>query len=197
MSDLLKVRVGGSSYLCRWEKEYSVKIGDRRYPAVKIGNQLWMAENLDNDITEYTYHYLNYGAYYTVSEINTGIGQLLQSCGVTGWHVPTMDEMNTMIDYVAAQEGTTRAYAGKYLLSTSETGSVDDRYGLSLLLNGSYDGRDEYKQVTDAGIYVNLGERSDDNTYINRMYLNGYGYYGNGREYTYRKYGVRLVRTLT
>lgn len=175
-----------------------ITIQGHTYNVVKVGNQYWINENLNADITQNTYHYQNYGAYYTVQEINEGIPQLLQSLGLTGWHVPTITETNEMIDYIVQQEGlSSRNEVGKYLLRTDQAGSIGDTYGLGFLLTGSYDGRSSWERVTEAGNYSDMGEQSDDNTYMNRMYFStnatAVDTWGNGREAITRKYCTRLI----
>ena len=116
MSDLLKVKVGGSDYLCRWEKSYTVKIGGKRYPYVQIGNNLWLAENLDYaweglDIggtstpsTPHAWYYNNDkntygidGTYKCGLLYNGYAAQYLDANKATllpdGWHVPDYDEL--------------------------------------------------------------------------------------------------------
>lgn len=161
------------------------------YQVVMVGNQCWINENLRADISADTYHYGNYGAYYTITEINEGIPQLLQSLGLDGWHVPTITETNALFDFVMSETGvTSRSNAGKYLMKTTESGAVDDRYGMSFVKNGSYDGR--YGYITDDGYYVNMGEQSSNNTVFNRVAFNS-SFFNQTGEATYRKYGTRLV----
>ena len=166
----------------------TVTIGGIDYPYVKIGDQYWLAKNLQLDITSSTYHYSPYGAYYDVTEINSGIASKLASLGITGWHVPTIEEFNTMVDFVVSDTGSSqRRDAGRYLLA-----DMDNTYGLSLVRCGSYDGRSGYQHVTDDGSTAIYGERSDDDTYTNRVSI-GSSLYINGNEGTYRKYCIRLV----
>lgn len=73
MSDLLKVRVGGSRYLCKWDPHSNeVKIGDRWYPYVQIGRQLWITENLALDISSSITNaeHPEFGRYYNFSQMD-------------------------------------------------------------------------------------------------------------------------------
>lgn len=123
MSDLLKVRVGGSSYLCKWINPRTVEIGGREYKTVKIGNQVWLAENLDYKF-QYNGSTLPVGGsetpsmpaawYYSNNEASYGIDGTYK-CGLLyngyaakylddnkatllpdGWHVPTENEWRTL-----------------------------------------------------------------------------------------------------
>lgn len=122
------------------------------YKAVKIGNQLWMAENLkttkyndgtaipgvtDNaawsNLTTPGYCWLNndnanknvYGAIYNWYTVNTG-----NLCPI-GWHVSSYDEWITLITYVGGHD-----VAGRKLKATSgweNNGNGTDDYGFAAL----------------------------------------------------------------
>lgn len=98
MSDLLKVRVGGSSYLCKWEPiehDYIVIAGGV-YHFTKIGNLLWTTRNFSERIDGVEVIYPNgnplneekYGLLYKAYDMFNKIVPLLP----TGWRVPTAND---------------------------------------------------------------------------------------------------------
>lgn len=125
-----------------------VTIGGRSYPIVKIGNQLWMAENLDykfdglvvggdmsstepranyynNDEATYGINGNKYGLLYNwtaLKKLATDAATLLPR----GWHVPNQSEWNNLIAAVGGS-----SVAGTKLKST--TGWAEGRNG-----DGSY-----------------------------------------------------------
>jgi uncharacterized protein (TIGR02145 family) len=159
-----------SGSLLKFEKKYSVKIGGRRYPVVKIGNQLWMAQNLDWKF-EYNGGTLPIGGsdqprtphawYYNNKKSTYGIDGTYK-CGLMynwyaakylddnkstllpdGWHVPNKTEWDALI---AVCGGTSAAGPKLKALDNSITSSWPsgwngtDDYNFSLLPGGYYDG---------------------------------------------------------
>ena len=103
------------------------------YKTVKIGDQVWMAENLN--------YREGHGFCYN-STICTKYGRLyawsdaLNACP-SGWHLPTKAEFETLIDIVGGQ-----STAGKILKSTSSWkngGNGTDAFGFSALPAGFVD----------------------------------------------------------
>lgn len=130
-----------------------VEIGGRKYPVVKIGNQLWMAENLD-----FAYQGLALnaagtpttpGAWYNGDSYREAYGLLynhyavdyinshLSEIGIpSGWHVPTKAEYETLFSSVGGINNTPSV-----LRDASWGGS--DQYGFcakpgGYYFNGSY-----------------------------------------------------------
>jgi uncharacterized protein (TIGR02145 family) len=107
------------------------------YKTTKIGEQVWMAENLNyevdgskcyNDSTAYCEKYGRLYNWETATKV----------CP-SGWHLPSNDEWETLIDFVGGDEA-----AGKYLKSKSGwlensngEGNGEDKYGFSALPGGS------------------------------------------------------------
>lgn len=162
MSDLLKVKVGGSDYLCKWIKPNTVEIGGREYRTVKIGSQIWMAENLDykwtgldtgstgnpstptawyynNDETTYGWNGYKCGLlynWYAASYLESNKATLLPA----GWHVPTDTELDALATAVGgASAAGTKLKASNVIWATS-WGGTDD-YGFAVLPAGYHNSR--------------------------------------------------------
>jgi uncharacterized protein (TIGR02145 family) len=151
-----------------WEMEYfnAVVIGGKVYRTVKVGQQEWMAENLDfrfdyngeplplngsgtsNSPAAYYYNYDNNGTYAHGGSYNTGLlynwhaANYLNTNRSTlcpGWHVPSESELYTLFSTVG---GT--SVAGTKLKYNSPTWATnwqgDDTYEFSALPSGVYTG---------------------------------------------------------
>ena len=102
------------------------------YKTIKIGNQVWMAENLNfetdssycyNDSAEYC---TKYGRLYSWAAANKACPE--------GWHLPTIDEFETLFTTVGGQ-----STAGKKLKSASgwiKDGNGTDDYSFTALPAG-------------------------------------------------------------
>ena len=141
-----------------------VVIGGRSYPYVQIGNQLWLAENLDykfevdgsqlpigvrgtpstpsawyydNDEATYGVNGNKYGLlynWYAAKYLDDNKSTLLPE----GWHVPTTEEWNTLMNAVGG-----KSIAGTKLKSITgwDSGNGDDSYGFNAFPSGGgYDG---------------------------------------------------------
>ena len=142
------------SSLLKFVKQYSVKIGGRKYKAVKIGNQLWMAENLDykfpktesssnyyyysNDETTYGRTGRNCGLlynWYASKELNDNRSTLLPD----GWHIPSRDEWNTLLTYVGGASTAGAKLKASNLTWAQSWGGTDD-FGLGIIPSGGGNG---------------------------------------------------------
>jgi len=147
------------SSLLKFVKQYSVKIGDRRYKVVKIGNQLWMAENLDykfdglsigtSSSSSIRAYYINnneatYGidgtykcglmyTWYASNYLNNNKSTLLPD----GWHVPEQSEWDTLITTVGNNPGTKLKSLDKSVTSSWPSGwNGTNDYGFNALPGG-------------------------------------------------------------
>jgi uncharacterized protein (TIGR02145 family) len=109
--------------------KYDTLIDDRdgrAYKTVKIGNQTWMAENLDANISgswcygNDTSNCKRYGRLYNWE-------MAMESCP-SGWHLPAGEEWDELVAYAGGAEK-----AGKKL----KAGGTDD-FGFSALMGGAY-----------------------------------------------------------
>lgn len=116
---LLKVKCGGNERLVKYSPN-KVTIGGRTYPTVKIGNQIWMAENLDcpDESISFTLSgspYVPRCSYYEQNEAKYGYNGL--KCGLLyngyaisriqelcpeGWRVPTESDYSDLITTIGA-----------------------------------------------------------------------------------------------
>lgn len=148
------------------EDDSKVTIGGRDYPVVKIGNQLWLAENLD-----FKFSGCNIGGsgtpstpnawYYNNDEATYGIDGT-RKCGLLynwyackllndnrstlcpGWHVPTNDEWTALANAVGGTEvAGTRLKATDVAWATS-WGGTDDYDFATLPAGARYLGSFDY-----------------------------------------------------
>jgi len=128
-------------YRAEWEvreQTFTDPRDGKVYRTVKIGSQIWMAENLNYDIPGskcYKNDPANAEKYDRVYNWKTA----KKACP-EGWHLPSNDEWQTLVDFVGGKE-----IAGKKLKATSgwkkgwfsSSGNGEDTYGFSALPSGS------------------------------------------------------------
>ena len=139
----------------------------KTYKTVKIGNQVWMAENLNFE-TEKSYCYNDsskycdkYGRLYTWAAA-------VDACP-TGWHLPASAEFDTLFKAVGAQ-----SVAGNRLKAATgwKTNlNLGDEYGFSALPAGNryFDGRYN-SEGTNADFWASTEDKDGSSAYA--MYLN-------------------------
>jgi len=124
------------------------------YKTAKIGNQVWMAKNLDYDAPDskcYDNDPTNGEKYGRLYNWETA----MKVCPM-GWHLPSNDEWQTLVDFVGGKE-----IAGNKLKARSgwnKNGNGKDVYGFSALPGGYFD----FLGFQDIGISGNWWGSSED-----------------------------------
>lgn len=132
MSDLLKVRVGGSAYLCKWD--------DGKYvPSeyVQIGSLLWTTKNLDLDlgtegVNQLTHTWPAAGKLYT-------LGLILDTLQLgEGWRIPTDSDFWALRTYVQNHSGSYNLFQA-LVTTDNDYNSYEngmDLFGFDALITG-------------------------------------------------------------
>ena len=173
-----------------FDEDWMVDPRDRQlYKVVTIGEQTWMAHNLNYETDAGSYCYNDsakyckkYGRLYTWA---TAVGKSEEECGYgvecnlgegkvrgvcpEGWHLPSRDEWNTLFTAVGG-----KSMAGKMLKSTSgwnNNGNGSDTYSFSALPAGNrYKDGGYYSGGYDAYFWSSAEYTSDDAYDMNLYY---------------------------
>jgi len=162
----------------------------KNYKTVKIGNQTWMAENLNYDAKGsecYDNKPANCQKFGRLYNWDTA----LESCP-SGWHLPSKSEWEVLDKAVGGEK-----VAGKKLKSKNgwnNNGNGTDEFGFSALPGGFFGSFNNiFLNVGDDGYWWSSSEeRSYDAYYHGILYRGEDAYWNNG--YKYYLLSVRCVR---
>lgn len=204
----------------RLVKDMSVNIGGRDYRVVQIGNQLWMAENLD-----WKFNTLNFrdslnnpldsttaiqAAYYNYDESTYGVNgnkygllynwyavdylnQHLSDLGIPdGWHVPTRTELSTLVSTCDTDVATKLKSTTGWNNSSNGT----DYYGFSLVPAGLQVSSVDTNTVGNVGFLSLSDEYSSGSAYYGYIDISSSTIEEQSNDKTYGL-SVRLVKNLT
>jgi len=171
---------------------------NKSYKWVKIGTQIWMAENLNHAI-EGSKCYDNENANCAIFGRLYNWVMAMMQCP-SGWHLPTNAEWDKLLRYVDDNSGTSSPYssttAGKYLKATSRwdsNGNGTDTYGFAGLPGGGGYSNDQFNYVGSHGDWWSAPEIDAGNAYTRFMYNDQdiFGYFKNNESYLF---SVRCVK---
>jgi len=138
----------------------------KTYKTVKIGNQTWMAENLNIEIGKFKCYAndpancLKYGRLYEW-------GTAKKACP-SGWHLPSREEWQTLVNFVGGENT-----GGTKLKATSgwdKNGNGTDNYGFSALPGGrGYTDDDSFNSAGGFGRWWSSSTKNDY-AYVSELY---------------------------
>jgi uncharacterized protein (TIGR02145 family) len=164
----------------------------KSYKTIKIGSQIWMAENLNYASTDswcydnVSANCLKFGRLYTFITART-------VCPI-GWHLPSYGEWSVIIDFLGGEKvaGGKMKSTGTTLWRTPNTGATNES-GFSGLPGGYRDNPGEFLNLGSVGVWWSSSEYDDSSAWL--LYLGSYS--GNVDRYHLNKgYGlsVRCLR---
>jgi uncharacterized protein (TIGR02145 family) len=132
----------------------------KTYNAVKIGGQVWMAENLNFEAPDGSWCYGNsadscnkYGRLYNWNTAMDGEPDGVQGICPDGWHLPSRAEWGELITYAGANAG--NALKSTTGWSVNKNGAGTDIFGFAALPGGS---RSPGGQYTTASSFSGVGQ---------------------------------------
>jgi uncharacterized protein (TIGR02145 family) len=144
----------------------------KTYKTVKIGEQLWMAENLNYE-AEGSKCYDNkpancekYGRMYNWNAA-------MKACP-TGWHLPSDEEWTTLTDFVGAPTAGTKLKAKS---GWNDNGNGTDAYGFSALPGGAASYDDLFETIGYYGLWWSSSELNASYAYVYAIFYNNKGTY--------------------
>jgi len=196
----------GSSYTVRniitlyanWTYTFIDSRDGKTYKAVEIGNQRWMAENLNYDTADgggswcYAGDTGNCNSYGRLYNWNTAMAGSSSSnanpSGVrgicpNGWHLPSRAEWNTLVDYVGGSAGT------KLKAKNGWNGTND--LGFSALPGGGRYSGGSFRNVGANGNWWTATEYGSSDAYYRYIVYNGVDEYLNDKS---DAFSVRCVQ---
>lgn len=136
----------------------AIDAGGNVYPSVKIGNQIWMAKNMNVKMRGASVCYDNnpancdeFGRLYT--------WKIAKKVCPSGWHLPSKEEFETFLSNV----GTTEKERSKNLRARSWNWGID-KFGFSALQAGYYD--NDAKRFFDNTGFWSSSEKDGESSYI-------------------------------
>jgi len=144
----------------------------QKYKTVKIGNQVWMAENLRFKIGDswcYDNSEDNCAKYGRLYDWN-----MAKIACPKGWHLPSKDEWTELVTVVGSETG------GKKLKSTSgwnKNGNGTDEFGFSALPGGNRGTFDSFDNAGEYGDWWAATEYGIGSAYYRFMGYDGDGVY--------------------
>ncbi|MDR0516931.1 MAG: fibrobacter succinogenes major paralogous domain-containing protein [Fibromonadaceae bacterium] len=187
----------------------------KKYKITKIGEQVWMAENLNYNVNGSKCYGEGGLVYNDESEITLSSSEIQANCEKygrlynwstamkacpKGWHLPSNAEWDKLYRYADGDKGTSSPYeskmAGKYLKATSgwnESGNGEDKFGFSASPGGHSDSGGNFGNVGYNGTWWSSLEY--DSSYACYRDISNYydGAYWNDFDKS-NLYSVRCVR---
>jgi len=157
--------------------DYNLDDGLENFKTIKIGKQIWMAENLNIDVKSsvcYKNDSANCEKYGRLYDWHTAI----KVCP-KGWHLPTNNEWEELYRYADGTKGESLYYApyastvaGKYFKATngwSYDGNGTDKFGFAALPGGFGFSEGYFSNANDLGYWWSVSDGSEDAAYYHFM----------------------------
>jgi len=179
-----------------YKKEFFTDNRDgKKYRIVKIGSQIWMAENLNFYEGAICNGYIR--KYYDNKPENSEKFGVLYDWETANkvcpedWHLPSNEEWETLIDFVGGKK-----IAGKKLKAKKEwnnNGNGTNEFGFSALPGGLGDSKGEFSDIGCKCVWWSATEKDSDHIYSIGINYNG-DYIFEGEEDKKNLLSIRCIK---